>query len=288
MIYQSVQILAGCKDINLCLSNQYKMKPVFISLIFLCTAFCAVAQKHSQTKDVIVMKNGDRLTGEITHYAQGEKVILKRADGTELTIIEEEIEQIIQEVQDDSPNVFERESYVPEPKIYIEPTVKGLYSITQLSFAMGSGNEDGLALGAGISTIVGFQIKPLVGIGVGAGLDNYARRGETIYPIFLDLRAYLPISKKPYHYYVVLNGGYGFAFARENIGINEATGGYLMQGAVGYRTTTREGVDVNIDAGVKFQEAGFSRDLFNGDIEVRELVFKRFTVRVGIALWGKK
>ena len=135
---------------------------------------------------------------------------------------------------------------------------------------------------------MGYQFGPLLGIGVGAGLDNYARRGETIYPVFLDLRAYLPFTPKPNHYYIALNGGYGFAFAREKIGINEADGGYMVHGAIGYRTTTREGVDVNIDAGAKFQKAGFSRDLFNGDIEVRNLVFKRFTVRVGIALWANK
>ena len=264
------------------------MRPVFILFVFLCTPYFAFSQKQAKTKDVIVMKNGDRLTGQITQYKQGEKVILKRPDGTELTILDAEVEQIIQEVMDEEVKFEKAKDFSPPPKVYIKPMAKGLYNITQLSFAMGSGNEDGLALGAGISTIMGYQIAPLFGIGIGAGLDNYARRGETIYPVFLDVRSYLPIFSKPNHYYVAINGGYGFAFARENIGINEAEGGLLVQGAIGYRTTTQEGVDVNIDAGVKFQEARFSRDLFNGDIEVRDLVFKRFTVRVGIGLWGKK
>ena len=122
---------------------------------------------------------------------------------------------------------------------------------------------------------------------MGVGLDNYARRGETIYPVFLDVRGYLPIFKKENAYYYAVNIGYGFAFPRENISINDAEGGVLVHGAVGYRTTTQEGVDINIDIGAKFQEASFSRDLFNGDVEIRDLVFQRLAIRVGIALWNK-
>ncbi len=263
------------------------MKPAFISLILICLACSIFAQNTTQTSDVIILKNGDRLSGQLIKYQQNEKAILMLADGSKITIVDEEIDRIIQEVVDEEEKPV-KEVFEPKPKIYVKPKSKGLYSITQLSFAMGSGNDDGLALGAGISTILGYQIKPMFGIGVGVGLDNYARRGETIYPVFVDIRSYLPFTKKPNAYYIALNGGYGFAFARESIGINDAEGGYMFHGALGYRTTTKEGVDVNIDMGAKFQKAVFSRDLFNGDIEVRSLVFQRFVVRVGIALWAKK
>ncbi|MEO1258013.1 MAG: hypothetical protein AAFZ15_04420 [Bacteroidota bacterium] len=261
------------------------MKPVFFSLILLCLSLSAYAQNSNSTEDVVVLKNGDRLNGEIVDYVQGQKLTLKTSDGTEVTILDEGIDQILQQTPE---NETEETLLDSAPVILIEPQTKGIYNVTQLSFAMGSGDEDGLALGAGLSTIFGKQFSPLFGLGLGVGLDNYARRGETIYPVFIDVRSYLPIGKKPFSYYATLNGGYGFAFKRESIGIREASGGILVHGAVGYRTTTKEGVDVNIDLGAKFQEASFSRDLFNGDIEVRELVFKRITIRVGITLWSKK
>ncbi|MEZ4957516.1 MAG: hypothetical protein R2825_28415 [Saprospiraceae bacterium] len=264
------------------------MKPVFISLIYLLLAFNTFAQKNNKTSDIVLLKNGDRLSGEITEYIQGEKLILKRSDDTEITILAEEIQQIIQELADENENALPAEDFKPKSNAYIKPKTNGLYNITQLSFAMGSGSEPGLALGAGISTIVGYQLKPILGLGLGIGLDNYARRGETIYPVFVDVRSYLPISKKPHSYYISLAGGYGFAFARESIGINSAKGGYMAHAAIGYRTTTKEGVDVNVDIGVKNQKATFSRDLFNGDIERRDLTFQRLIVRVGIALWSKK
>ena len=251
-------------------------------------AFSANAQKSAKTNDMIVLKNGDRLTGEIIKYDQGKEVSLKLEDGSVVTIKDDEIKNIIQEVGERVEDVPDAEFYEPAPKEYYPSKTKGFYNITQLSFAMGSGDAEGLALGAGISTIFGMQFQPILGVGFGVGLDNYARRGETIYPVFIDIRGYLPFFNKENSYYYTLNGGYGFAFPRKSIGINEAEGGILVHGAIGYRTTTKEGVDVNMDIGAKFQEASFSRDLFNGDVEVRNLVFQRLAVRVGIALWGKK
>lgn len=233
------------------------------------------------------MNNGDRFVGEITKYVQGEQVDILLKDGSTLSLKETDIKKIMQE----TGGAVEREeieSFKPEKKVWRKPQTKGIYNITQLSFALGEGDNNGLALGAGISSIIGRQFSPALGVGLGLGLDNYARRGETIYPVFLDLRTYLPFSKKPHAYYLALNGGYGFAFTREGIGINEAEGGYMGQVAIGYRSATQEGVDVNVDIGTKFQEARFSRDLFNGDVEVRDLVFQRIVVRIGITLWGKK
>ena len=261
------------------------MKPGFSSLILICLACSVFGQKKMLTSDILYLKNGNRLTGQIIQYEQDQKVTLKLKDNSKVTILASEIDRIVQEtVEEEKVN----ENYISTQKINTKPRTQGTYNITQLSFAIGGGDGDGLALGAGISTILGFQIKPSFGIGLGVGLDNYARRGETIYPVFIDLRSYLPTKKNLNAYYIALNSGYGFAFPRENIGIIEAEGGFLIHGAFGYRTTTREGVDVNIDAGLRVQKANFSRTSSNGDIEERDLVFQRFTIRVGIGLWGKK
>ncbi len=267
------------------ISKQLNMKPVFISLILMCLSLAATAQNKSS--DIVILNNGDRMVGEIIKYEQDHKLILRQADGNEIEILAEDIKRITQEVYGE---IITESSgpYPPKEKTNVKPRTKGRYVISQLAFAMGRNPEDGVSLGAGLSVIYGYQFKPALGMGIGLGLDNYARRGETIYPIFVDIRSYLPIKKKPGAYYVVLNGGYGFAFKRESIGIKGAEGGYMLYPAIGYRTTTREGVDVNIDAGIKWQKASFTRDLFTGDIEVRDLTFQRFTVRVGITLWGKR
>ncbi len=265
-------------------SNIINMKPALISFLLICFAFPLFSQ--SSSVDVVILKNGNRLEGEIIQYEQHVKLILKQDGGGEIEIKDENIEQIIQGVKrgENPPNTI----FKSKKKTYPKTRNSGTYFISQLAFAMGRSDEDGLALGAGTAFIAGKQFKPGFGVGVGIGLDNYARRGETIYPAFLDLRSYLPFKTKSGSYYATLNVGYGFAFARKSIGINEAEGGYLIHPAIGFRTTTKEGVDVNIDAGMKLQKASFSRDLFTGDVEVRDLTFQRFAVRVGITLWGKK
>ena len=161
---------------------------------------------------------------------------------------------------------------------------RGIYNTTMLSFAMGSGTENGLALGAGLSNVTGFQTKT-IGIGIGIGVDNYARRGETVYPIFAELRGFIPSKNKQGNYYLSAAGGYGLAFKREKIDITNAEGGYMIHPAFGYRVATADGMDVNVDLGIKFQKAKFSRDLFNGDIETRDILYRRIVVRIGLTLW---
>ena len=254
----------------------------------MCCSFSVFSQKQARANDVILLKNGDSLSGEIIQYVQGDQLTLRLADGSELNINDSEIKRIQQGTGPVKEEISAEELDKVATKVYIQPKTEGRYSITQLSFAFGNSEDDGLALGAGFSTILGYQFSPRFGAGLGIGLDNYARRGETVYPVFVDLRSYFPSKKKPWAYYASVNAGYGFAFKKESANIKEAEGGYMVYPAVGYRTSTKEGIDVNFDIGVKIQKASFTRQLFNGDNEVRDLVFQRFNIRVGVGLWKKQ
>lgn len=259
------------------------MKPATIIFIWLFATIGAFAQTAGETVDVVFLKNGTRQIGEIIIYEQGEELRLKTKDGEQITIADSDIMKIMQGVtQEELADVIKLPQ--PEPVEYAARS-KGFYNNTMLAFALGQGDGDALSLGAGLSTSLGFQIKPSFGIGVGIGLDNYARRGETIYPVFAEVRGFLPVGKKKHSYYYSLAGGYGMAFKRESIGVKQAEGGYMIHPSIGFRTPTREGVDVNVDIGAKFQKASFQHDLFNGDIKVRDLVFQRLTIRVGLTLW---
>jgi hypothetical protein len=238
------------------------------------------AQTHPQIVDVVYLKSGGSYTGEIVSYEQGVKVVLRQLDGKEITIEDADIKKILQGVsfdENDSKNARQ------EKKPVVAKT-KGLYNATMLGFAMGSSNQNGLALGAGFSNVTGYQFRA-IGLGIGIGVDSYARRGETIYPVFAELRGFIPSKKKQGNIYVSASGGYGFAFKKENVNITEAEGGYMAYPAAGYRVATSEGLDVNVDFGVKFQKAKFTRSLFNGDIEIRDILYRRLVVRVGLTLW---
>ena len=102
-------------------------------------------------------------------------------------------------------------------------------------------------------------------------------------PIYLEFK-YLPLKNRK-EFYLVGSAGYGFAFKREQFGIIEAQGGYMLHPAVGYRAGTSDGTNVTIDIGMKFQDAFFKERLENNDLEFRDIVFKRVVIRVGLTLW---
>jgi hypothetical protein len=159
------------------------------------------------------------------------------------------------------------------------------YAVSTLPFAIGSNGGEGLALGAGFNQILGFLYPSQLGLGLGIGIDNYSRRGETVYPIFADVRKFIPVSGKTDQFYVSASGGYSFAFPRKGLEIIDAKGGPMGQVCLGLRVPTEEGVDIYFDLGARYQKASFERRLFDGDIEVRELEFRRLIIRVGIGLW---
>ena len=53
----------------------------------------------------------------------------------------------------------------------------------------------------------------------------------------------------------------------------------------GFRLGTPDGTNVNIDLGYRIQKAFFREQLLNGDVDERDIVFRRITVRVGLTLW---
>lgn len=254
-------------------------KRVCSVLIALLIALVCQAQEKLPVADVIYLKSGGSYSGEIIRYEQGVKVVLMQPDGKEIDIAESDIRKIVQGVQLDETNREARAGSKP-----VKARTSGLYNSTMLAFALGGSEVNGLALGAGFSNVTGYQFR-WIGAGIGFGVDSYARKGETIYPVFAALQGFIPSKKQYANYYLSAAGGYGFAFKQDKAQISEAVGGYMIHPAVGYRVTTAEGLDVNIDFGIKFQKAKFTRSLFNGDVEIRDILYRRFVVRVGLTLW---
>lgn len=252
---------------------------VYFVLLALLFALTSYAQTASPVVDVIYLKSGGSYSGEIISYRQGVKVVLKQPDGKEIDIPESDIRKIVQGVRFD-----ENGPGMQKEKKTFRAKTSGLYNTTLLAFAMGSSEVNGLALGAGFSNVTGYQFNR-IGAGVGFGVDSYARRGETIYPVFAELRGLIPSKKQQANYYVSAAGGYGFAFRQAKAQVSEATGGYMVHPAIGYRVATADGLDVNLDVGIKFQKAKFTRNLFNGDVEIRDILYRRFVVRIGLTLW---
>jgi hypothetical protein len=260
---------------------QNPVKHLLLAAILMAFTVSTYAQKKAE--DVVFMKNGDSYQGQIIRYQQGETLMFRQTDGTELELNDKDIRKIVQGTE------YEAVAEGPQAAAASKNTstslrTKGLYNTTTLLFALGSSDANGVSLGAGLGNVTGYMLAPWLGVGLGIGVDNYARRGETVYPVFGELRSYLP-SKKTRGFYIALAGGYGLAFERESLDIVEAKGGPMIYPAFGMRLSSIEGLDVNIDFGFKYQEASFTRELFGGDVELRNLTYQRLVLRAGLTLW---
>ncbi len=260
---------------------QNSVKHLLLTAFLLAFTLCAYAQKKAE--DVVYMKNGDTYKGEIVRYVQGDKMQFRQTDGNEIELMEKDIRKIVQGTEYEA--VVEGSTAVASKNTPVKLRTKGIYNTTSLLFALGSSDANGIALGAGLGNVTGYMLATWLGAGIGIGVDNYARRGETIYPVFGELRTYFP-SKTTRSFYTTLAGGYGFAFKRESLDIVEAEGGLLIYPAIGIRLSSLEGLDVNIDFGFKYQEATFTRQLSGGDVELRNLTYQRFVLRAGLTLWN--
>ncbi|MBK9015091.1 MAG: hypothetical protein IPM82_14045 [Saprospiraceae bacterium] len=260
-----------------------KENALFNLLLLLLVAICNPASAQAPSKDVVTMKDGKILTGKILQYSPGHTLRLEQSDGQIMELLDADIAKIQQGIE--LPTDEKRQLPTKKPASLPKAKTHGLYTASMLSFAAGNSGGEGLSLGAGFSQVFGYQLNQFLGVGAGFGIDNYSRRGETVYPLFGEVRSFLPSKKKSGNFYALAAGGYSLAFARKRLEITKAEGGPMGHLAIGYRDRTIEGLDINLDIGPKFQRASFNRTLHNGDLEERKIDFRRIFIRVGIGFW---
>jgi hypothetical protein len=250
---------------------------VLLLLVLTVAPFSAFAQ--SASIDIVTMKDGRVLKGQIQQYKPGQTLLLQTEDGQKLEIVDADVSKIQQGVEPGTQEANRKTNELPTAR------TRGLYANSMLSFAVGNSDDEGVSLGAGFSQVFGKQLGDVLGLGLGIGIDNYSRRGETVYPLFGELRAMFPSKKESGGFYALAGGGFSLGFPRKSLDISKAEGGPMGYLAIGYRAATTEGVDIYMDLGAKFQRAHFERKLYNGDLEVRDIDFRRIVIRVGIGLW---
>lgn len=234
--------------------------------------------------DVVYLKDGSVLKGKIQEYKQGEYLVIQLTSGSKLTVEEEEIERIRQQLPGEELPVGSSAQSKKEKRKQRRSTYsfkeKGWYNVTYL--ASYNGRVDGeFEMGLGIQNTFGYQFNRLFGFGVGVSLDAQSLDGsETLYPVYAEFRGYFTKTvKSPYY---SLSTGYSFAFKNKNQNIAEAEGGYLIHPAIGYRLGADAETNVLIDIGYRFQSATYIRQVPFDDKLVKQIDYRRFSFRLGL------
>jgi len=235
--------------------------------------------------DVVYLKDGSVLKGLIVNYEQGATLIFKLQNGEEIVIIDTEIARIVQDVREPKSDSYDelmngKVKAKPKEQVY-EFRERGFYNAMMLgSLNTRAGNE--FKMGVSFHNVSGFQFSRWLGIGLGVGIETYGTDDdEVIYPVFAEFRGYF--NKKIKAPYYTLGAGYGFMATNEKEFITEARGGWMLHPAIGLRFSGKKRNNLTADIGYKFQKAYFRRDFtFNGDIEIRDVLYQRLIIRVGL------
>ncbi len=235
--------------------------------------------------DVVYLKDGSVLKGLIVNYEQGATLKFRLQNGEEIVIIDSEIARIVQDVREPKANSYDelingQAKAKPKEQVY-NFKERGFYNATMLgSLNTRSGNE--YKMGLSFHNVSGFQFSRWLGIGLGVGIETYGTDDdEVIYPVFAEFRGYF--NKKIKAPYYTLSAGYGFMTTNKKEFITEARGGWMLHPAIGLRFNAKKRSNLTADIGYKFQKAYFRRDFtFNGDIEIRDVLYQRLIIRVGL------
>ncbi|MDX2245320.1 MAG: hypothetical protein SF052_00985 [Bacteroidia bacterium] len=215
-------------------------------LVTLMAGFYATSSaQRIDEEDVIYLKNGSIIRGQILEQVIGDYVKIELVGGTIFSYTTEEIEKITRE-----PAKY---SYIKlkyrndfRPVIFRE---KGIYNI--LSFGLGfSEGRWGPEAVPTLQYRMGYRFHHLLNVGAGTGLDPYNR--GLITPFFLDIHGELEKKRIAPHYFA--NVGYGVG-SSSTWGTLVFDGGLMGHAGAGLKLSTRSRNEWYFTVGYKFQHS---------------------------------
>ena len=189
------------------------------------------------SQEVVFLKNGSIVRGEITEQIPNESLKIQTADGNIFVFNMEEVEKITKEAKKDSTRVssLKIESNSFRPKGY-----RGFFDLDG-GFRVGTYGDGYI----GFTTSHGYQTCPYFFIGAGLGVEYHVGWSLTFLPIFGNM--HFNFLNKRCSPFLDIKGGYSPVNGK---------GGYLSTAfGVNYQFTPKVGI--NFSLGYTMQKADF-------------------------------
>lgn len=217
-------------------------KYVKIWLILL-VAFCSsnlLAQERTQ--DVVELKNGSIIKGEILEYNQEESIKIKIAGGNILVYDANQVQKITTETVSTISEKLKRNDDIPKKGVH--------YGLFYNTFVGTPGEAIGTDIGMQVAFTVWWQFKDGLALGGGTALSR-SLQWSTV-PIFLSVRGYFKNNTSG-SFFSELNAGYVHLPTQ---GINPGRtiveyleGGWYARPSIGYRFPSKRKTHVGLDIG---------------------------------------
>lgn len=260
---------------------------LFLILIF-GTSLAQTSYDTYKYEDVLILKNGWIIRGEITKREANGKVTIASSGRNVFVFNLDEIEQIRTELKPKRFRKADRPIIPRKDLIYKE---KGLYHAIHAGFLVQNADSpyersNGTMT---VQTSHGYRFNRYLGLGAGVGL-SMIRQGHTV-PIFGEIRGDVLKTPVTPHYYV--QGGYNLpAFARDPrtewspegpIEVQtDVTGGRMFEGGFGIRIHTASQLSWILTLGYREQVIRESTEYPWGFSESTEIIYRRISFQVGM------
>ena len=241
---------------------------MFLSLLFMVNLSFARKGK----KDVIYLKNGSVINGQIISSLPSGQVKIKTKDNSLWVFESSQIDSISKSGQTS------------------DQIRTGYFNLTEAGILVGNSNNK---YGSPFSmmNISGWQFKNHFTIGAGAGIEFFS---ETYLPVVADFRYYL--KRQGLNPFFGLQGGYSFSLDKPdkqyvygystNYYISpavqslemKAKGGFLVNPFVGFSTPLGENLALTFSAGYRIMRQRYKRE----DNYLIDIDYNRLSLKIGL------
>lgn len=226
-------------------------------------------------KDVIYLKNGSVINGQIISSLPSGQVKIKTKDNSLWVFEASQIDSISK-----TTNAFNQ-------------IRTGYFNLTEAGILVGNSNNK-YSSPFSLMNISGWQFKNHFSVGAGAGVEFFS---ETYLPVVADIRYYL--KRQGLNPFFGLQGGYSFAldtpdkqyvyggnFLSSSIWRNptvdaleiKAKGGFLVNPFVGFSTPLGENLAFTFSAGYRIMRQRYTRE----DNYLIDIDYNRLSLKIGL------
>jgi len=258
-----------------------------ISTLFLFCFFCTHSLLAQNMEDVVYLKDGTVLRGELQKAdTLFDSHRIKILGGNIVTFDMADVYRINKEKQ----NREWRRKVIIKDNSPFQYREKGYYNVTQMGLMVGQvsnpwwwGRGFQNVAHFNFQTIHGHRFHRLLAAGGGIGVSIFPR--ALLAPVFLDLRS--DLLQKPITPHVYANVGYSVPLIpnpdddgwRRDIKIS---GGFMYDVGLGIKINTASGIAYTLTGGIKAQQAGESFIDGNDVFFNEQVTYQRLSLQAGI------
>jgi len=239
-------------------------------LLILLSLIVSSAFSQGNTEDVIYLKNGSVIRGQILVQKFGEFVKIESSGHNVWVFSSKDIDRIV------------KEDHIPPKKWDLNIKEKGYFNITDVGVLAGRDSYQN-KYSFSFLLINGYQLKNRLSFGLGTGLEFM---DIPLAPAFIDIRH--TIFKGKLSPFVAVRGGYSFPLVNyyENGYEPRYQGGYMVGSVIGIKNYITDNAALVLSVGFRHQQLRSTRtDWFwaHGDQVVQVSNFyNRIAIRVGL------